>query len=669
MANKNRHIIIVPFENHKLQDWLADPYFASITKKYGNTTNFHGFSAISLPDYIMETSGSNQGRTSDTFTFCEFKVNNIYDVLISNGMTYENFEEKTGSQGNHRHTPGYFYPTTCKSVQDLNVFYQKYRDGNQIPTNYTWTTPNFCNDAHDCGVSVASNWLKNVFKLDTILQKPWFQDGTTLIILVCDDGGNAANPTICIMISTSSMNKVSNVHYDHMNTLSTAMWWLGLTGSIGNSNSSKAMTDLFGATPPPVQLTVSENINPATANIGQQVTFTATATGGTPPYTYNWTNLPSPIKSSNSPTIVGTPDTKGTYIVGITVTDSAPVPATVTVSNTLVVNSQPIPILTSIILSPTSVSVSINNTTQLTTTCKDQNNNAMICPTLTWTSSDLSKATVDFTGKVTGMAIGTASITAKYEQQSPLPISIASNPSVVTVVALTSGITVTNPSLGLVYKVGEPRVVRWTHASGTGANVKIELLKASALIKTVSPSTPNDDVFSWTIPSVSTGDDYQIRVTSTTNTQYTGTSDNFTIQGTIPLPVLASITVYPTTISINVNESTQLNVTCKDQSNNVMTCPVLTWTSSDPSKATVDPTGKVTGVTVGAVDITAKSGSITSNISTVTIVQQVENKFSIYDVVPDNATNNVGIVTILDNAGTFTKDQACAEICRKLSLL
>lgn len=144
------------------------------------------------------------------------------------------------------------------------------------------------------------------------------------------------------------------------------------------------------------------------------------------------------------------------------------------------------------------------------------------CPTLTWTSSAPTKATVNTTGKVTGIAAGMANITATAG-------TIVSNSSTVTVSTVPNAIVVTSPTLGILYHVGESRVVRWTHTPVTGANVKIELLKAGVLAKTISSSTPNDDAFAWTVPSVSAGNNYQVRVTSTTNAQHTGISGNFTI--------------------------------------------------------------------------------------------------------------------------------------------
>lgn len=218
-------------------------------------------------------------------------------------------------------------------------------------------------------------------------------------------------------------------------------------------------------------------------------------------------------------------------------------------------------VLTSITISPATASININGTTQLTAICKDQNNNTMACPALTWSSTDSTKATVDTTGKVTGIAIGTANITAKSG-------SITSNNSTITV-------------------------------------------------STVAP-------------------------------------------------VLTSITISPATASININGTIQLTATCKDQNNNTMTCPTLTWKTSNNTIATVNSTGKVTGIAIGMTNITTASGSITSDISTITVTTTVEKKFSINDITQDNSTNKTGVLVILDDTGAFNKDQACAEVCLRL---
>ncbi len=65
-----------------------------------------------------------------------------------------------------------------------------------------------------------------------------------------------------------------------------------------------------------------------------------------------------------------------------------------------------------------------------------------------------------------------------------------------------------------------------------------------------------------------------------------------------------SITVEPTTASIVVGGTTQITV--KDDGGDPVASRTATYTTSDPTKATVSNTGKVTGVAAGSATITAK---------------------------------------------------------------
>jgi uncharacterized protein YjdB len=68
-------------------------------------------------------------------------------------------------------------------------------------------------------------------------------------------------------------------------------------------------------------------------------------------------------------------------------------------------------VLATITISPDSASIQIGTEQQLTAVCTDQYG-VTDCPTLTWVSSDSSKAIVDSSGLVTGIATGSVSITA-----------------------------------------------------------------------------------------------------------------------------------------------------------------------------------------------------------------------------------------------------------------
>jgi hypothetical protein len=84
--------------------------------------------------------------------------------------------------------------------------------------------------------------------------------------------------------------------------------------------------------------------------------------------------------------------------------------------------------------------------------------------------------------------------------------------------------------------VGSTQTISWTYTGNPGAYVKIELLKGGVVNRTiaglVSKGTGGAGSKTWAIPSTQApGNDYTIRITSTSNSGFTDTSDNnFTIQ-------------------------------------------------------------------------------------------------------------------------------------------
>jgi len=95
-------------------------------------------------------------------------------------------------------------------------------------------------------------------------------------------------------------------------------------------------------------------------------------------------------------------------------------------------------------------------------------------------------------------------------------------------IAPASTITVTSPNGGESWVLGSNHAITWTSYGSVGSYVKIELLKAGLVVRTLSASTPNDGTFSWTISTAQTkGTDYKIRITSTTSTAITDTGNTY----------------------------------------------------------------------------------------------------------------------------------------------
>jgi YD repeat-containing protein len=98
------------------------------------------------------------------------------------------------------------------------------------------------------------------------------------------------------------------------------------------------------------------------------------------------------------------------------------------------------------------------------------------------------------------------------------------------VISIPDAIAVTSPNGGESWQAGTGRTISWTYTGNPGATVTIELLKGGVVNSTISASTPIGGdgwgSYSWAIPAgQTTGTDYRIRVTSTSNSAYVDTSD------------------------------------------------------------------------------------------------------------------------------------------------
>ena len=91
--------------------------------------------------------------------------------------------------------------------------------------------------------------------------------------------------------------------------------------------------------------------------------------------------------------------------------------------------------------------------------------------------------------------------------------------------------------------------------------------------------------------------------------------------------ILTSINITPASKTIGIDKTVQLSAVCKDQNNDVMTCPTLAWSSSNTLVATVSSTGLVTGLKEGTASITASAeGKTGTSVMTVSTTPPPEDK-------------------------------------------
>jgi len=262
-------------------------------------------------------------------------------------------------------------------------------------------------------------------------------------------------------------------------------------------------------------------------------------------------------------------------------------------------NTPPPPVVTTVTVSPTSASVAVGATSTLQATVKDQNGNSMTGQTVTWSTNNAAAATVSSTGIVTGVAAGSATITATSSG-----------------VAGTSAITVTAgpPPAPVVTTVTvAPTSASVVAGSTTTLQATVKDQNGNVMTgQTVTWTTNNAAAATVNSAGVVTGVAAGSATITATSSGKTGTSS---IIVTAVSPVVTTVTVAPTSVSIVAGAMTTLMATVKDQNGNVMTGQTVTWITNNAAAATVNSSGVVTGVAAGSATITATSSGKTGTSS------------------------------------------------------
>lgn len=256
------HVFIVVEENTNYSSVIGNsamPYFNSLAQKYGLATQYYANTHPSIGNYFMMTAGqviTNNDSYTGTVT-----ADNVVRHLLTAGKTWKAYEESLPSVGYispdtsnyvRRHCPlSYFSDVVNSSAQKLHLVpftqFAKDKTNNALP-QYSFITPNLCNDAHNCSLGTADKWLKN--NIDPLIQSSVFQAGGLLIIVFDESandntkgGGRVAWVAISPKYSKAAYK--SSVLYQHQNTLRLMLQGLGVTTYPGKSSTASNMAEFF----------------------------------------------------------------------------------------------------------------------------------------------------------------------------------------------------------------------------------------------------------------------------------------------------------------------------------------------------------------------------------------------------------------------------------------
>lgn len=268
------HVIVILMENKEYASVIGSPsapYQNSLASSYALAADYFGVAHPSLPNYLALVAGSTFGVTSDCPPAqCSnpSNVTTIATLLDSHHLSWKEYAESMPtncSQVNSadglyvpKHDPFVYFgaitgnngtggaSSYCDShVVSIGQFNTDLQAGD-LP-NYSFITPNICNDAHSCPISAGDQWLSTF--VPQIISSSSF--AKTALFIVYDEGSTndtagGGGKVPCILVSPfAKPGYVSDVAYSHYSLLATVEAIFNL-GSLGrNDATSSAMGDLF----------------------------------------------------------------------------------------------------------------------------------------------------------------------------------------------------------------------------------------------------------------------------------------------------------------------------------------------------------------------------------------------------------------------------------------
>ncbi len=287
--------------------------------------------------------------------------------------------------------------------------------------------------------------------------------------------------------------------------------------------------------------------------------------------------------------------------------------------------------LRTITVTPASAAVPAGETRQLTATgAYSDGTTKDLTATATWHTSSTSIATVSAAGVLTGVAQGSATVTATSGD-------VVGTVNVTVSAPVLSSIAISPATLAQIPTGGHQQftaTATWSNGSRTDVTATVAWSSSDAAVASVSSS--------GLLTAIKQG-------TAIVTAQSGSIAANVTV--TIGPVALASISVVPSSASLAVGETTQLvaNGIYSDGSMQDLTAQVL-WSSSSDAIATVNSSGLAKAVATGEATVTAAYNSLSAS-ATLTITREQLSSVSIGPDLPSIAAGGVQQFVL---TGTFT---------------
>ncbi|HEY0154891.1 MAG TPA: Ig-like domain-containing protein [Longimicrobium sp.] len=291
-----------------------------------------------------------------------------------------------------------------------------------------------------------------------------------------------------------------------------------------------------------------------------------------------------------------------------------------------------------VVVQPDSLVLAPGATGDLNAVAYDAQGNVLTGRAVVWTSSNAAVATLGTGGTVTGVAEGTAEVTAKVDGISAVAkvrVRAVAPPPPVPVAAVRV----------------EPDTL--TLQIGASGQLKVIALDAAGNVLTGRAAT----LVSSSTAIITLGTDGQVTGVAVGSATVTATVEGVSGRATVkvqaapppPPAAVASVSIVPDTLTLQIGASAQLRVIARDAAGNELTGRAVTLVSSSTAIITLGSDGRVTGAGEGSATVTATVEGVTGR-ATIKVVAAPPAAVASVRVQPDSLTLTAGATATLTAA-------------------
>jgi phosphatidylinositol-3-phosphatase len=221
-------VLVFVVENHSLDQMRTQmPYTFSLAKRYGYATSYKALTHPSLGNYIAIAGGSTFGIVDDRnpsahqihgpSVFSQAVAAGRTAAIYAEGMPGPCAQENGGDEYAVRHNPWtYFFDdrAACSrhDVPATRLFPDI--DAGRLP-NIGMVIPNLCNDAHDCSLAAADNWLRTTVQ-EIRAGRDWRSGRLAIVVTADEDNHMQDNLVLTTVVHPSLRHAVIGAPLTHL---------------------------------------------------------------------------------------------------------------------------------------------------------------------------------------------------------------------------------------------------------------------------------------------------------------------------------------------------------------------------------------------------------------------------------------------------------------------